>query len=262
MKKYWKNSVLSVLFVCVMGLSCVSCGSDDSDGSTSGDPQSTLVDGINVNPKKLLELHVTADGDGVVNPVIHYTMNYDAHGKLIKVTCTGGEFDTPTDIAKIDYDLKSIDYGKGQCRFSVNSRGYISRIANCNLSYDEQGYLTQVEEYETWQLGYDGGNIVKAYVELFTKDNIDLYYIEYGEKPNEGELYFYTNINSSYSYFWHWDEVRSRSVGFFIAYQAGLFGKTTKQWNKLPDNNTAIFECLNERYSQVYNYRCTYRFQN
>ena len=256
--KFWSTMLLVMLVMPMM----VACGGDDG-GSGNNNGQWTLVDGVNVNKRKLLtlDLYYTDTRIGL------YQMTYDSKGRLTRI-----DFKDYTSSEKkcgltIDYDLCLIEYLAGnklrydsqtnayfqepvyvKSLFALNDRGFVSQIANCECTYNSDGYLTGVKTIgDFWSLVYNNGDVAKAMVERFKNGNIDLYYVYYGDKTNEGELYVTCkefNFGSG--------EKFSRSVMTMIAYHAGLFGNITKHCTMLP-NSADAKTFLEMSYLDAYN---------
>lgn len=262
-----------LFFMLCMTICCVcltSCGGGDDNGSSSGGSStnggsssgggsgSTIVDGVHVNPRKLLTLDLYKQDKTDEN--IHFAMSYDSKGRLSKVNVTTGEWST--ELLNIDYDLKVLScyfdinepyrysYGSGSLPygfpFSLNKFGFISRISNCEFSYNDAGYLTDVNAVEdVWTFAYSEGEIIKYMAETLKTGNVLIYYAYYGEK--DGELYFTVNsTNKSYKRN-NWSLNDLRTVSALILYHAGLFGNISKHCKNLPaySNKGAVIEQTN-----------------
>ena len=260
-----------LFFMLCMTICCVcltSCGDDDkgssSGGSSSGGGSSTdgsgstIVDGVHVNPRKLLTLDLYNQDKS--DNSIHFAMSYDSKGRLSKINATYGEWSN--ELLNIDYDLKVLScyfdinepyrysYGSGSLPygfpFSLNKFGFISRISNCEFSYNDAGYLTDVNAVEdVWTFAYSEGEIIKYMAETLKTGNVLIYYAYYGEK--DGELYFTVNsTNKSYKRN-NWSLNDLRTVSALILYHAGLFGNISKHCRNLSaySNKGAVIEQSN-----------------
>ena len=266
--KIWSMMMLAAMMITIM----VSCGDDTSGGKSS---QTMLVDGVNVNKRKLLTLELLYMGSstGICQ------MTYDSKGRLT-------EIDIPNvgTGLRIDYDLRMIEYYDGykytydyqegrnvwgpnyvKCRFTLNERGFISQFGNCECTYNSEGYLTEVKSITDWlTLAYSNEDIVKAMVEKLKSGNIDLYYVYYEDKTNEGELYITCKeLEASFN------EKVERSIMAMIAYHAGLFGNITKHCTMLPNTSDAkTFVELSKHSwsgtnkSEPITYACKFTFSN
>lgn len=241
--KFWSMMMLVIMVIPLL----VACG-DDGDGPGNKNGQTTLVDGVNVNKRKMLTLDVNY-GD---NNIGSYKMSYDSKGKLTGITFKDYRRSNINWGIRIDYDLCAIEYINdytykynsqdksytyepiyAKSRFALNDRGFISQIANCECTYNSEGYLTEVKTIaDWWTFAYNNGDVVKAMVEVFKSGNMDLYYVYYGDKANEGELYFtckeleFSDIGTKFH----------RSIMIMIAYHAGLFGNISKHCTMLPNS--------------------------
>ena len=229
--KFGKMMLSAVLVIPLL----FACGGDDD--SSNKNNQTTLVDGVNVNKRKILTLEVT-DMDKSLGL---YKITYDSKGRLTQIDIENWGIGL-----RIDYDLCIMEYYDGlginaqgklekyyaKCRFTLNERGFISQISNCECTYNSEGYLTGVKTFvDWWTFAYNNGDVAKAMVEVFKSGNMDLYYVYYGEKKNEGELYITCKELEYTGFKFH------RSVMAMIAYHAGLFGNISKHCTTLP--NTA-----------------------
>lgn len=264
--KFW----IIILIVVAMPM-LNACGGGD-DGPSGGGSSSELVDGVNVNKRKLLTLDVSCKD----NKLGSFQMTYDAKGRLTRIDANTVYFistyivpvqndgtSTSYEVRRasektcallIDYDLGLIEYLDGykgrydsqtktyvrepvyvKSRFALNDRGFVSQIANCECTYNSEGYLTGVKTIgDFWSLVYNNGDVVKAMVEKFKNGNIGLYYVYYGDKTNEGELY----VTCKELDFGSGDKF-TRSEMTMIAYHAGLFGNITKHCTMLPNSADA-----------------------
>lgn len=255
--------ILSVVTMLNFGLS--SCGNDDG-GSSS------IVDGVNVkNGKKLVKLNIKPTSNRM--DMSEYTLKiaYDAKNRLSKVTWTNGRYykngdyvDGEVDLMKIDYDFKMVTISNGSSSanylFTLNDKGYISQISNCSCNYDSYGYLTGVENSsEIWSLAYNDGELIKSLVNKFRNNNIEIYYMFYGEDNNTGDLLFYLNTEKDKSY----GRNSTLATMCFIAYQAGLFGKITNHCTYLSrsSSTSAILERTNEKNNNTFRVYCSFAFE-
>ena len=254
----------TISFVIMLSVCFYSCGSDDGGGTT-------VIDGVNVKKgKKLVELGIQTEstGSGTSEYILKLKIDYDSNNRLSKVTCidgrdlTGKRMDEIV-FMKIDYDFNMVTISNGSSStnylFALNSKGYISQISNCSCNYDSYGYLTGVENSsEIWSLAYNEGELIKSLVNNFNRNNIEIYYLFYGEDQRTGDLLFYMNSEKEKKY----GSNRILATMCFIAYQAGLFGKITNRCNYLTRSNetSAIFERNNEKNSNKFRVYCSFRF--
>ena len=116
-------------------------------------------------------------------------------------------------------------------------------ISNCEFSYNDAGYLTDVNAVEdVWTFAYSEGEIIKYMAETLKTGNLLIYYAYYGEK--DGELYFTVNsTNKSYKRN-YWSPNDWRTVSSLILYHAGLFGNISKHSQNLSaySNKGAVIE--------------------
>ena len=255
--KFWSIMMLVVMTLPIM----VACGGDDDSGNGS----SNIVDGIHVNSRKLLSLDIYKN-DNSKNK-FHFTMSYDSKGRLSKIDGTyyseyNGQTNT-TDIKllTIDYDLNVIEYydkysynsttGEYEYKnarvfFSLNNKGFISTLGNCELSYDNNGYLVGARTIrDMWTFAYTDGDIIKYMVETLKNGNIGIYYPHYGEK--EGSMYFSVNhldkLKYSDPYIFYSD---CRIACLLILYHAGMFGNICKLANLTGTNKNAVVEQISD----------------
>lgn len=251
-----------------------SCGGDD-DGGGDGGSKGHIVDGVNVNTKKLKEITVIDYKESSLQTKelnYHFIINYDSKGRLSTVTLTDytyydvnsrTEKTGPVELLKIDYDLRVAQinevYTQRSQMFTLNSKGYITQIGRCTCEYDNNGYLTGVESnYEIWSLVYNEGELIKSAVNKLAKGNIKLYYFFSGEDTSTGELYFRMTTpdnlvqNNNFT-----DAILS-----FIAYQSGLFGKISKYCTSLSKSNlsNAVFTKASENTSHQYVVHCSFKY--
>lgn len=261
-----KTKIWSILFLVAMTLQLmVACGGDDNGGSNGGGP-SNIVDGVHVNSRKLLSLDFYKNDNS--KGKFHYAMSYDSKGRLSKIDATyyyenNGE--TKSEDYKfltIDYDLNFIEYfddkytynsttGKserkdGRVFFSLNNKGFISTLGNCELSYDNNGYLVGASTVkDMWTFAYSDGDVIKYMVETLKNGNIGIYYTHYGEK--EGNMYFSVNYLDKFKngdYYISYSDCRTAC--FLIMYHAGLFGNISKRANLIGKNQNAIVEQISD----------------
>lgn len=266
MKKIFELfKAVSLVTIIAVGFSY--CGSEDSGGSS-------IVNGVNVkNGRKLVKLDIQTESSrmGRAQDATKLKISYDANNRLSKVTWTNGIYykngnyvEGETDVMKIDYELKTvtINYGSSSVNylFSLNDKGYISQISNCTCTYDSYGYLTGVENRsEIWTLAYNEGELIKSLVNNFRNNNIEIYYMFYGEDQRTGDLLFYMNSEKDHSY----GRSSTLATMCFIAYQAGLFGKITNHCTYLTKSNetSAILERKNEKNSNKFRAYCSFTFE-
>lgn len=234
--------LLTVLSIVVIGVSCISCGSDDKEIKN--------VDGVSVvNGKKLVELNIAIDEYNY-----KFKVDYDKSGRMTRITIDNIE------IAKIDYDLRDVTIIKNSYSskylsygFILNNDGFISQIETCSLTYDSNGYLTDVEEANKYSiLSYNSNDLIKASVSGLTAGNLSLYYVTYGDSDSSGDLYVKVNRNDGNSK-GSFDYFNTDNVVCLIAYQAGLFGKVSKSvmnFRNKKDAN-AFFEYINNSKSST-----------
>ena len=264
------NIIASILLL--MTLSFFSCGGDDDGGN------SKVVDGVNVNTgRKLVRLDIK-DPDNLEN-VYKLKIDYDTKGRLSKVILTNNyyyengkwvEKDAALELLNMDYDFKLINFKiiyfkewrniEYNYKFSLNDKGYISQIGDCNCTYDSYGYLIGADgDRYIWTLAYSEGELVKSQVKSLVKDNVSIYYMFYGEDSDKGELVFrmkapYKGYMNTHAY---------QGVLCFIAYQAGLFGKMTNHCTYLSKSNetSAFFQKENEQDDNTIDVHCTFKFE-
>lgn len=270
----------------MLTISLFSCGGDD-DNSPNGGGSYDLVDGVHVNPQKLLALDVYK-GENVKSK-IHFDMSYDAKGRLTDVIAsvyrTLSDGNTQTEKAKIlsiDYDLRFIEYYHKEkysynstthgydvtpvyerAFFNLNSNGYIATLDNCELSYNNDGYLVGKKDSKTmWTFAYGENDVIKYMVERLKTGNIDIYYTHYGAK--NGDMYFSVNNPDKFS---EWDSYPTisdcRTASVLILYQAGLFGRISQQCINLAgsSNKNAIIEQISDKDGSNLIIRCSFVFK-
>lgn len=270
----------------MLTISLFSCGGDD-DNSPNGGGSYDLVDGVHVNPQKLLALDVYK-GENAKSK-IHFDMSYDAKGRLTDVIAsvyrTLSDGNTQTDKAKIlsiDYDLRFIEYYHKEkysynstthgydvtpvyerAFFNLNSNGYIATLDNCELSYNNNGYLVGKKDSKTmWTFAYGENDVIKYMVERLKTGNIDIYYTHYGAK--NGDMYFSVNNPDKFS---EWDSYPTisdcRTASVLILYQAGLFGRISQQCINLAgsSNKNAIIEQISDKDGSNLIIRCSFVFK-
>ena len=254
-----------MLVTMVMPLMVACGGDDDGSGSSNGGGSSNMVDGVHVNPKKLLSLDFYKKDD--IKNKRHFTMSYDSKGRLSKIDMTlyyetnGETKSAQMKVLDIDYDFNFIVYydengftynsktGKYEYKdarifFSLNDKGFISTLGNCELSYDNNGYLVGAKTVkEIWTIVYTGGDAIKYMVEKLRNANIGIYYPHFGEK--EGTMYFSVNHPDKFerSYIGYID---CRTACILILYHAGLFGNIHKRANITGTNKDAIIEQISD----------------
>lgn len=270
----------------MLTISLFSCGGDD-DNSPNGGGSYDLVDGVHVNPHKLLALDVYK-GENAKSK-IHFDMSYDAKGRLTDVIAsvyrTLSDGNTQTEKAKIlsiDYDLRFIEYYHKEkysynstthgydvtpvyerAFFNLNSNGYIATLDNCELSYNNDGYLVGKKDSKTmWTFAYGENDVIKYMVERLKTGNIDIYYTHYGAK--NGDMYFSVNNPDKFS---EWDSYPTisdcRTASVLILYQAGLFGRISQQCINLAgsSNKNAIIEQISDKDGSNLIIRCSFVFK-
>lgn len=279
-------SLLPLVVMVMLTISLFSCGGDD-DNSPNGGGSYDLVDGVHVNPQKLLALDVYK-GENAKSK-IHFDMSYDAKGRLTDVIAsvyrTLSDGNTQTDKAKIlsiDYDLRFIEYYHKEkysynstthgydvtpvyerAFFNLNSNGYIATLDNCELSYNNDGYLVGKKDSKTmWTFAYGENDVIKYMVERLKTGNIDIYYTHYGAK--NGDMYFSVNNPDKFS---EWDSYPTisdcRTASVLILYQAGLFGRISQQCINLAgsSNKNAIIEQISDKDGSNLIIRCSFVFK-
>ena len=267
--KIWGTMLLALMMPLV-----ISCG-DDDDSPSNG--SFNVVDGVHVNERKLLYLDVYKRGysDDLQSEYgsenIRFTASYDSKGRLIKINAPfntySGKFNT---LMTIDYDLKLIEYLYNgskttyqRCFFSLNSKGFISRLGDCELSYNDEGYLIGANtEKNFWTFAYNEGDIIKYMVEKLKTGNIEIFYTHYAQK--EGDLFFAVNDpdgfreyeGASLSY------CNYRTISLLIAYHAGLFGNISKHCIDLPNSSSrnAIIEQISDVNNKSVIFHCSFVF--
>lgn len=255
------------------------CGGDD-DGSHGDGNSSGLVDGVHVNSRKLLSLDVYKGENSSYKRT--FTMTYDSKGKLSQIKSHASNIDdyyyADNDITllSIDYDLKFMEffddigykieegmklkryYSYDRCFFTLNDKGYISRLGDCELTYNNDGYLVGANTVkDMWTFAYSEGDIIKYMMETLKSGNIDLYYANYGEK--QGELYFSVNVQKKFSdtdWKWHYSDYYATSL--LILYHAGLFGNISKHCSTLPKNG--IVEQISDKDKSNLIIHCSFVF--
>ena len=269
MKKVF-NFLLTIFLVSLVGYGFTSCGGDDDgDGSK-------VVDGVNVNNgKKLSKLSIQVPSDyGNDSYTYNLRINYDSKGRLSKVIWTNGSkyengkyIEGEVEMLKIDYDFKVINFMPSETyynkdyMFTLNEKGYISQLGDCSITYDSYGYLSKAENMKfIYSLAYEEGELIKSLANNLKKDNIEIYYMFYGEDKDKGDLLFYMNTTSSNRL---GDRTDIQGVMLFIAYQAGLLGKMTNHCTYLQRANetTAILQKKSENSNKNYNIRCSFVFE-
>ena len=244
------RKVFFILCMAICSICLTSCGDDDKGSSrggnstsggssTGGGSGSTIVDGVHVNPRKLLTIDLYKQDN--TNDNLHFAMSYDSKGRLSKVNMTNGE--RSIDLLNIDYDLNLItaskedsfyssynSEAKDHYPFSLNKFGFISSLSNCEFSYNDDGYLIGANTVkDIWTFAYNEGEIIKFMVETLKTGNLQIYYMYYGEK--EGELYFTLNGKFSGRSDWSYNDLRT--VSMLILYHAGFFGNISKHCSNL-----------------------------
>lgn len=259
--KHWSMMVLVVMAMPMM----VACGGDDS-GSSNGGGSSNMVDGVHVNSRKLLSLDFYK-GNNSKNK-FHFTMSYDSKGRLSKIDGTsyyeynGQTNTTDMKLLTIDYDLNVIEYyddkytyyptteeyenKKARAFFSLNNKGFISTLGNCELTYDNNGYLVGARTVkDMWTFAYTDGDIVKYMVETLKNGNIGIYYPHHGEK--EGIMYFsVNNLDKIKDWDFYITYTNCRTACLLILYHAGLFGNICKCANLTGTNKEAVVEQISD----------------
>lgn len=269
--RIWSMLILSLM---MMPLT-TACGGDDDGGSDGDGSNGNVVDGVNVNTKKLKEITIIDYKDGNSQTTTlnyHFNITYDPKGRLSTVTLSdytyydnnsGVEKTTSVEMLKIDYDLHVAQinevYRQASQMFTLNSKGYIAQIGKCTCSYDYDGYLTRVESNnEIWSLVYNDGDLLKSAVSKLAKGNIKMYYFFSGEDTNTGELYFRMNTPDNLVH----NDNFTQSILSFIAYQSGLFGKISKFCTSLSKSNqsNAAFTKASESSSHQIVIHCSFKY--
>ena len=269
-----KISLLLLMAICSICLT--SCGGGDEDGgSTSGgssansDGGSSIVDGVHVNPRKLLSLDLCKQGDNKQN--LHFAISYDSKGRLSKVIIQDEThyYNSPSwELLNIDYDLKLITCFGSEVSsrtrhyyFALNKYGFISRIGNCELTYNDAGYLIGSKTAnDIWTFAYNEGEVIKYMIEPLTTGNAQICYTYYGDK--DGELYFTVNsTNINPKSIKTWTESELFIISELILYHAGLFGNISKLCKKLStySNRGASIE-RNNRSNKI-TIKCSFKIE-
>lgn len=277
-----KSKFLSILMLILMTIpSMVACGGDDDDNGGQKNAEGVIVS----NGKKLsgLDLQFFEKYKGLY--VYRLRIDYDTKGRLSKVLLTnmyhsfskedGVDWDyfdnnntkleNDNEILKIDYDFNLIKLSNVyDLIFSLNEKGYIHQIGDCICSYDSNGYLSGVKNNNCiWTLAYSEGELIKSLVNNLVKDNMDLYYVNYGEDRDKGEIVFYMDTSNAPNSRYDIGNVDVQGVMCFIAYQAGLFGKITNYCTNLSRSkeNLARLEKKNENTNKKLEVRCKFVFE-
>lgn len=121
-----------------------------------------------------------------------------------------------------------------QIRFDTNEKGYINKLSDYTIEYDNNGYLTGVKETnKMWTFAYKGNDLASAMSEdLATLNSTLLYYLTYPDNANKGELNVYMDVPRRKGYL---SKNTINEVALLIAYQCGLFGKTTSRYKVISD---------------------------
>ena len=121
-----------------------------------------------------------------------------------------------------------------QIRFDTNEKGYINKLSDYTIEYDNNGYLTGVKETnKMWTFAYNGNDLASAMSEdLTTLNSTLLYYLTYPDNANKGELNVYMDVPRRKGYL---SKNTINEVALLIAYQCGLFGKTTSRYKVISD---------------------------
>jgi len=263
MKKIYQV-VIFIMLTAVFNICVSSCSSSDDGGGTS------VIDGVNVkNGKKLVKLDIQTETTMMDKPEykLKIKIDYDSKNRLSKITCNEGknsnngkQIDEIISM-KIDYDFKMVTLSDGTSSrnymFALNDKGYISQIANYYCKYDSYGYLIGVENNkEMWSLAYNEGELIKS---LYNYKQMDIYYMFYGEDQKTGDLLFTINVERDNSY----GNNSTVAAMYFIAYQAGLFGKITTHCTYLTRSNetAAILEKNTEKSKNKFRAYCSFTFE-
>ncbi len=277
-----------VLLLIAMSLPLlVSCGGDDDEPSNGNNNSFKVVDGVHVNARKLLYLDVYKQGYSDYyqkeyrTDKIRFTMSYDSKGRLVKICAPFERYSGEVvSMMNIDYDLKFVEYCNSidlhyvsstksfdylptylRCFFTLNGKGFISRFGDCELSYNDEGYLVGANtEKNIWTFAYNDGDISKYLVEKLKSGNIEIFYANYSEK--EGDLYFAVNDPDGSNGIEGLNYNNYRAISVLIAYHAGLFGNISKHCINLP--NSSSNNAIIEQFSDVDNgnriYHCSFVF--
>jgi hypothetical protein len=279
-------SLLPLVVMVMLTISLFSCGGDD-DNSPNGGGSYGLVDGVHVNPQKLLALDVYKGENA--NSKIHFDMSYDAKGRLTDViasvyrTYYNGKTQTENlKMLSIDYDLRFIEYYHKddyiynsttkeydltpvyeRAFFNLNSKGYIATLDNCELSYNNEGYLVGTKYTKTmWTFAYGENDVIKCMVEKLKTGNIDIYYTHYGAK--NGDMYFSINHPEKFTELDAYPSTSDyRTASVLILYHAGLFGRISQQCVNLAgsSNKNAIIEQISDKDGSNLIIRCSFVFK-
>lgn len=246
--KLWSILMLTVMTMPVM----VSCGGDEEDDDNGS---GVNIDGVNViNGKKLVGLEIYDEEKSSLP--MNFKIEYDSKGRMSKILVEQIAYDYENntykpylsgkfmECASIDYDLRVISfrwnsYSRYQksYNYSLNKDGYISQIGTCMLNYNQDGYLTEVNQTSGIStLAYEANDLLKASVSQMSMGNMSLYYVTYNNIENEGNLFVRVKRTDDKRIYSRIDE---RSVYSFIAYQSGLFGKVCKSVVNVTNKNEA-----------------------
>lgn len=246
----------------------IACGGGD-DENESG----KTVDGVNVaTGKKLLELKLDYEYEDHYRLPTNdkeskfYKMTYDSKGRLNKIDQIEFETGRIINSVLIDYDLRVIKYNRTPMSindpliynydFALNKDGYVGQIGTFSLSYNSKGYLVDVKGPEMISTVTYAEEYIKSSLSNLKNGNITMTYITYDNISNQGDLYF--SIQSGGYFATSPFNYRDGKIYFFIAYQAGMFGKVVENVFNLTNKSKAeaLVDYIGERMS--YNIKMTF----
>lgn len=291
-KKNCLQMTFATTLLALMTFCFFSCGSDDESSSSNGSSSK--------NRRKLSELSLKFDyPDDVKNsiPTVEhkYTIEYDAKGRLSRIERNNSSKseDWSSEIISgidIDYDFglitisdKDLSKYNGKVShetnenihisFDLNEKGYVSHLGDYTCHYDEDGYLTRVnQEGAIWSFAYSDGDLTKFMLKVLASEP-KIYYIFYGDNFNSGTLQFNVKMPEELYSYYSWIDIyrlkfdvfsRANFVVALIAYQAGLFGRTAKHTSYIyaPSTEKAIVSFKNEKDPEHYiTTECSFSFK-
>ena len=105
------------------------------------------------------------------------------------------------------------------------------------MKYNSKGYLVDVEGPEKIGSISYGDDFIDASVSNIIYGKIALYYFTYGNKGNQGDLYFNIQNKGGYTYSFF---IKHEVIFSLIAYQSGLFGKVVESIFNLKNRDEAM----------------------